>query len=108
MDTITYEDFQKLDIRVAKIIKVEEIEGADKLFKLTLDAGELGERTIAAGVKEWYKAKDLKGKLIVYLSNLEPRLLRGVESYGMLLAAGGQEAVLLTPEKGVTPGTKIR
>ena len=108
MDIISFKDFQKLDIRIAKIIKAEEIEGADQLLKLTLDVGDLGERTIAAGIKEWYNHKDLKGKLIVYFSNLEPKNLRGVESQGMLLAADGEEVVLLTPEKKVTPGTKIR
>lgn len=104
---ITFEEFQKLDIRIAKIVKVKEIEGADKLLKLTLDVGELGERIIAAGIKKWYEPKHLKGKLIVYLSNLEPKVLRGIESQGMLLAAGEDEAVLIFPDKKVSPGTKI-
>lgn len=105
---VTFEEFQKLDIRVAKIIKAEEIEVADHLLKLTLDAGELGERTIVAGIKKWYKQKDLEGKLILYLSNLEPRIIRGIESQGMLLAAGDNEPVLLVPEKVIMPGSKIR
>ncbi|QQS39197.1 methionine--tRNA ligase subunit beta [Candidatus Woesebacteria bacterium] len=105
---ITYEDFQKLDIRIATILQVEEIDGADKLLKLTLDAGDLGERTIAAGIKAWYKPEDLVGKQIVYLANLEPRMLKGVESQGMLLAAGGDEAVVIRPIKEVSPGVKIK
>lgn len=104
---ITHEEFKKLDIRVAKVLEVGEIEGADKLLKLTLDVGDLGKRTIAAGVKEHYSAKDLKGNLIVYLSNLEPKVIRGIESRGMLLAADDGKPVILTPEKDVTPGSIV-
>lgn len=108
-NSITFEDFQKLDIRIAKIIKVEEIEGADKLYKLTLDVGDLGERVIVAGIKNWYKPEDLVDRLIVYLANLEPRILKGVKSQGMLLAADcDNEPVLIYPEKDVDPGTKLR
>lgn len=113
MDIIQFEDFIKLDIRIARIIKVEEVEGADKLLKLTLDVGDpedggLGERVIASGIKEWYTSDNLIGKLIPYLANLEPREIRGVLSQGMLLAAGGDTAILLHPDKEVSPGTKIR
>jgi len=118
MDTITYEDFKKLDLRVAKIVGVEEVEGADKLLKLTLDVGPkdenmggyvgLGERVIASGIKEWYSTDDLVGKFIPYLANLEPREIRGVVSEGMLIAAGGDTAILLHPDKDLAPGTKIR
>lgn len=113
MNTIKYDDFQKLDLRIAKIVDVEEIEGADKLWKLTLDVGDaedggLGERTICAGIKQVYPPEELKGKLVPYLANLEPKVLRGVESQGMLIAAGAEEAVLIHPDKDVTPGTKLR
>ncbi len=118
MDTINYEYFQKLDIRVAKIIAVEEVKGADKLFKITLDVGPegedlggyvgLGKRTIVAGIKAWYEPEELMGKFVPYLANLEPRELRGITSQGMLLAAGGDEAVLLHPDKEIDPGTKVR
>jgi len=133
-DLITYDDFVKLDLRIATIIEVEEIEGADKLWKITLDVGEveeeemsadegeggrqvadaesrstgLGQRTIAAGIKPWYTPEQLLGKQVVYLANLEPRKLRGVESQGMLIAAGGDEAVLILPEKMVNNGTILR
>lgn len=106
-DLITYEDFSKLDIRIAKVLNAEPIEGADKLLKLTLDAGELGERTVASGIKQWYSPEDLIGKTVVYLANLQPRMLRGVESQGMIIAAGADEAVLLMPEKEVQSGTVI-
>jgi methionyl-tRNA synthetase len=106
--TIAYDDFVKLDLRIAKILSAEPIEGADKLLKLTLDVGELGERTIAAGIKQWYAPEDLVGKLVPYLANLEPRELRGVMSQGMLLAAGDNDAILLHPDKDLEPGTPLR
>lgn len=107
-DEIQYDEFAKLDIRVAKVLAAEEIEGADKLLKITLDVGELGKRTVAAGIKAWYSADELVGKTVVYLANLAPRKLRGVESQGMLLAAGDEVAVLLSPEKSTEPGTTVR
>lgn len=105
---ITYDDFTQLDIRVAKIIAAEPIEGADKLLKITLDVGELGERTVAAGIKAWYSPEELIGKTVTYLANLAPRKLRGVESQGMLLAGGEEEIALLTPEKPLVPGAIVR
>jgi len=104
---ITYDDFQRLDIRVATIVKVEEIDGADRLLKLTLDAGELGERVIASGIKEYYPEKKLVGRQIIYLANLEQRELKGVVSEGMLLAANDNKPVLLCADEAVTPGSKI-
>ena len=107
-DSITYDDFVKLEMVTAKVVHAEVIEGADKLLKLTLDAGELGERTVASGIKEWYSPEALIGKTVVYLANLEPRTLRGVESQGMIIAASGDEAILLQPEKEVPAGTEVR
>jgi methionyl-tRNA synthetase len=109
-NVIEFSDFQKLDLRVAEIKKVEEIEGADKLYKLTIDVGELGERVICAGIKPYYSAKELQGKKIIIIANLASRKLRGIESQGMLLAAGGvnkDKCVLLTVEKDIESGTKI-
>lgn len=112
--SISYSEFAELDIRVAVVINAEEIAGADKLLKLTLDvgsleAGGLGERIVAAGIKEWYKPDELVGKQVIYLANLEPRMLRGVESQGMVLAADGEAgAVLLAPSKTTKPGEIIR
>lgn len=106
-----YEDWTKLDLRVAKIINVEEIEGADKLYKLTLDVGTLGRRIICAGIKKYYSNEELTGKKIIYFSNLAPRKLKGVESQGMLLAAGSSETdtcVLITPDRDIEAGTQIR
>ncbi len=108
MEPIQYDDFAKLDLRVARVIAAEEIEGADKLLKLTLDVGDLGERIVASGIKQWYKPEDLVGKTVVYLANLAPRMLRGVESQGMIIAAGGDEAILLIPETECKPGIVVR
>lgn len=107
-DPIAYTDFQKLDLRIATITNAEYVEGADKLLKITLDAGDLGERIIASGIREWYKPEDLIGKQIVYLANLEPRTIRGIESQGMLVAAGSDLAALLHPDQDLKPGEIIR
>lgn len=111
--TISFDEFAKLDLRIATITAVEPIEGADKLWKIMLDVGDveqggLGERVIAAGVKPWYTAEQLIGKQIIYLANLEPRTLRGIESQGMLIAAGGTEAILLHPDKATPNGAQLR
>ncbi len=105
---IDFEEFKKLDLRIAKIISAEGIEGTDKLLKLKLDVGNLGKRTVVSGIKRYYNPKDLVGKLVVYLSNLKPKTFKGVESQGMVLAAISEdEAILLSPEKSVLPGAKI-
>lgn len=107
-DLITYDDFQKLDLRIALVKNAEFIEGADRLLKLTLDVGELGERIVASGIREWYSPDDLIGKQVVYLANLEPRMLRGIESQGMIIAAGGETASLLHPDKDLQVGDVVR
>ncbi len=112
-DLISYDDFVKLDIRIATVIAVDLIEGADRLLKLTLEVGDpeaggLGQRTVAAGIKAWYQPEDLIGKQIVYLANLEPRMLRGVESQGMVLAADREQVVLLQPWNAVSNGSMIK
>ena len=107
---VQYSDWEKLDLRVAEIKKAEEIEGADKLYKLTLDVGELGKRVICAGIKEHYDIEELKGKKIILFANLTPRKIRGIESQGMILAAGNKETntcVLISPEKDVKNGSKV-
>jgi len=106
---INYDDFVKLDLRIAEIKKVEEVEGADNLWKLTIDVGsEIGERTICAGIKQFYSMEELEGKLIVVIVNLAPRTLRGIESQGMLLAADEDgKPTLLMPEKDVRIGSSI-
>ncbi|MFX1346978.1 MAG: methionine--tRNA ligase, partial [Promethearchaeota archaeon] len=107
-ELISYEDFQKLDIRVALVEKVEKVPKADKLYKLSIDLG-TEKRTIVAGLAEFYKANELEGKKIIVLTNLEPRKLRGITSEGMLLAADFENKVsILVPDKDIPIGANIR
>ena len=109
---VSFNDWSKLDLRVGKILKVEDIEGADKLYKLSIDLGkELGKRTLAAGLKPYYKPSELKNKLCIIFTNLQPRMLKGVESQGMLLAAVSPDEKhvhLLQPDSDIELGSKIR
>ena len=107
-ELISYEDFQKLDIRVALIEKVEKVPKADKLYKLTVSLG-AEKRIIVAGLAEYYKADELTGKKITILANLEPRELRGILSEGMLLAADYEDTVsILVPDKDIPAGANVK
>jgi len=107
-EIISYEDFQKLDLRIAKVISAEEIKGADRLLKINLKIGE-EKKTIVAGIKEHYSAEEIIGKKIVVVYNLQPVKLRGIESNGMLLAAADKgKVVLLTVDKDISEGSIIR
>ncbi|MBA7712160.1 Methionine--tRNA ligase [subsurface metagenome] len=106
-ELVSYEDFKKLDIRVAYVESVEKVPKADKLYKLSITLG-TEKRTLVAGLAEHYKVDELKGKKVVILANLEPRKLRGILSEGMLLAAvDGDVVSVLTPDKNIPPGAKI-
>ena len=105
---VKFEDFQKIDLRVAKIIKAEKVENSEKLIKIEVD-GKEEKRQIIAGIGKCYKPEDLIGKKIIIVWNLEPKVLFGLESKGMLLAANTEGGpVLLTVDKEVPAGTKIR
>jgi methionyl-tRNA synthetase len=105
---IAYDDFQKLDLRAAKVVAAERVPKADKLLKLTLDVG--GEpRTVVSGIAPTYGPEAMVGKTVIYLANLAPRKIRGVLSQGMILAAGGDEVLALSGlDRDVPPGTPIR
>ena len=112
---INYEDFKKIDLRVAKILSAERIEGSDKLVKLKLDLGEYdvttlpAGRQVVAGIGTVYTPEVLVGKQIIIVANLEPKKLMGHESQGMLLAANDEMGpVLICPELDVAPGTSIK
>jgi len=109
-DVINYEDFAKVEIRVGKIISAERVPEADKLLKLIIDLGELGERQVLAGIAEHTpEPEKLVGKLIPIVANLTPRRLRGYESEGMILAASGEGGpVLLHPASDVPPGSVVK
>lgn len=104
---ITIDDFRNVDLRVAKIIAAERVEGADKLLKLRVDVG-LEERQLVAGIAQHYSPEELVGKQIIVVANLEPATIRGVESNGMLLAATSQgKIVLATMDADAEPGSKL-
>lgn len=108
-DEIEFDDFAKIDLRIAKIVKAEHVKGADKLLQLTLDIG--GEkRNVFAGIKSAYAPEDLEGKLTVMVANLKPRKMRFGMSEGMVLAAGpgGKDLWILNPEDGAQPGMKVK
>ncbi len=108
-DQISFEDFMKVDLRIAKIVKAEHVEGADKLLQLTLNLGD-ETRNIFAGIKSAYAPEDLEGKLTVMVANLAPRKMRFGLSEGMVLAAGpgGKDLFILHPGKGAEPGMKVK
>lgn len=108
-ETITIDDFAKLDLRVARIINAEHVEGADKLVKLQLDLGN-EQRQVFAGIKSAYQPEQLIGRLTVMVANLAPRKMRFGMSEGMVMAAGpgGSDIFLLTPDDGATPGMRVK
>ncbi len=103
---ITYEEFQKLDIRIGTVLSAENIKGSDKLLKLEVDIGE--KRQIVAGIANSHNPAELVGRQVVVMANMKPAKLFGVESRGMVLAGDVEGAVLLQPEKKVKEGTKVR
>ncbi|MFA5174159.1 MAG: methionine--tRNA ligase subunit beta [Candidatus Pacearchaeota archaeon] len=109
MDTINFDDFAKMDMRAAEILEVEEIPGADKLYKLSVDLG-TETRTLVAGLKKHYAKEELEGKRCVVLCNLEPRTMKGITSQGMVLAAVNgdhSEVKLIQPDSTIELGAKV-
>jgi len=109
VNLINIDQFSAVDLRVAKIIKADDVEGADKLLQLTLDVGDLGTRNVFAGIKSAYKPEDLTDKHIVLVNNLEPRKMKFGISEGMVLASSNDEGIyLVSPDEGAKPGMKVR
>ncbi len=115
---ITFDEFAKLDLRIARVVKAENHPSADRLLKLQLDDGSGTPRQICAGIKGHYTAEEMLGKLIVIVANLAPRMIRGEESRGMLLAASDvpkdaadpnapRKVIVLTPMAEITPGSTV-
>jgi len=112
---ISFEDFARIDLRVAKIVQAEPHPNADRLLKLQLDDGSGTPRQICAGIREFYQPDDLVGKSIVIVANLAPRKIRGEESRGMMLAAsdapkgseGPRGVVVMTPMSEIAPGSTV-
>ena len=109
-ETISIDEFSKIDLRVAKIVNAEHVEGAEKLLKLTLDIGEEKPRTVFAGIKSAYDPEKLKGRMTVMVANLAPRKMKFGLSEGMVLAASGETPGLfiLSPDDGAQPGMRVK
>ena len=109
-EKIQIDEFKKLDLRVGKILQVEDHPNANKLYILTVDLAEDKPRTIVAGLKPYYPKEHLVNKKAVFVANLEPATIRSIQSNGMILAAGNEEGKVLfiTPEKDIEVGSKIR
>jgi methionine--tRNA ligase beta chain len=108
---INYDDFQKLDIRMGKILSAERVEGSEKLLKIILDFNEEQPRQILSGIAKWFNPEDLIGKVVPAIINLEPRKMMGLESQGMILMADddvNQSVALLHPHKEVPNGSIVR
>ena len=109
-DPIAYDEFAKVELRVAKVLEARPHPNADKLLLLQIDVGEEQPKQIVAGLRQHYTPEQLEGKLIVVVNNLQPALLRGESSNGMLLAAtsGEQVIVLTVDDPACVPGAKIK
>ncbi len=110
MEYISYDDFKKVDARLGKVLSAEAVEGSDKLIKLMLDFGEESPRQILSGIRAWYEPEALVGKQMLFVINLAPRAMMGLESHGMLMAVDGVDGapVFLVAEQPVHPGSKVR
>ncbi len=106
---INIDDFSKVELKVGRVISAESIEGSDKLLKLMIDLGEEQPRQILSGIAKHYQPADLIDKQVTIIYNLEPRMMMGLESQGMILAAGNGETIsLLVPDKDMPAGSKVK
>lgn len=105
---ISFDEFKKVELKVAKVLEAERVEGSDKLLKLKISLGS-EERQIISGIGKAYEPADMIGKNIIIVSNLEPRQLMGLESQGMILAASDDNGpAILVPDREIPPGTEVR
>ncbi len=117
---ITIDDFAKVELKVGTVLEAGEVEGSDKLIKQIVDFGD-EKRQVLSGIKQWYKPKDLVGKQFIYVTNLEPKQMMGLESQAMILATDSTKPIpisgasqvslqpqLIKPSKKVASGTKLR
>lgn len=111
---MTIDEFKKCELRVGKVLVAERVEGSEKLLKLQIDLGESNEdgpkpRQILSGIGKAYTPEEMVGKQVVIIANLDPRMMMGLESQGMLLAASDADGkpIILSPEKDIVPGTLI-
>lgn len=109
-DYLTIDEFAKLEARIGEVISAEAVEGSEKLIRLMMDFGEGKPRQILSGIHQWYEPESLIGKKMLFVINLAPRKMMGLESEGMLMAVDGVDGspVFLIPEKEVSIGAKVR
>jgi len=109
-DVITFPDFQKLDFRIGKVLRAENVSGATSLIRMQVDLGEeYGKVNILAGIGKWYTVDKLKGKKFIFVANLAPKKMMKEESQGMMLAADvNGQAILLPVEENIAPGAVVR
>ena len=104
---ITFEHFKQMDMRIAKILEVEDHPNADKLYVVTVETGD-EKKKLVAGVKQYYTKEELVNKQVIIINNLEPATIRGIQSNGMMLAAkDGEKLAVLVPEKDVKTGSPV-
>ena len=105
---VSFEEFKKLSLKIARIKEVKDHPNADKLYIVKIDIGG-EEKELVAGIKKAYKPEELSGKLVVVVDNMEPATIRGVESKGMILAAqDGDNMAVICPDKAITPGSQVK
>jgi methionyl-tRNA synthetase len=109
-DIISFSDFQKLDLRVGKVVKAERVVGSDNLIRMEVDLGkEYGVRKILAGIAKWYKPRQISGKKFIFVANLTPKQMMGELSNGMMLCADNDSEVGIIPvNKKIQEGTVVR
>jgi methionine--tRNA ligase beta chain len=108
MEPITIDDFLKVEIKIGKVLSAEKIEQSEKLLKLSVDFGEESPRQVLSGISKYVTPEDLIGNLFPFVTNLPPRLMVGLESQAMILAASDEEGLaLLKPSKDILPGTRL-
>ena len=107
-ENVSFDDFSKMDIRVGTILEAEKVKKTKKLLKLTVDTG-IDQRTVVSGIAEFFKPEDIIGQQVSILVNLAPRIIKGIESQGMILMAEGAcgELTFVSPAKSVKPGSEI-
>lgn len=104
---ISIDDFAKVELKVGTVLEAEEVEGSEKLIKQIIDFGD-EKRQVLSGIKKWYKPENLVGKQFVFVTNLEPRTMMGMESQAMILATDTDPPIIIKPSKKVPPGTRLR
>ena len=105
---INFEDFAKVELRIGTVLEAEEVPGSEKLIKQIVDFGELGKKQVLSGIRQWYKPSQLVGKQFVYVTNLEPRKMMGMDSEGMILATDTEKPYPIKPSKKVPAGSTLR